>query len=698
MQEHMIELLSYEPFDRMEIAEVEYINQILNKNYAQPASVYSDLFGGFYNYVTGIVSNFGWLVAWYQKYYAHNQYNATAYKMRTFYPVLFKKICFYCIIKYDLQDKEFMGMFVNPNTAKASSLVNRLRKWGLSPQYRKYAEASTYSAIKSYRNGTKKEYLLYVIKKLYYEAGRQQSGSQILKDIPCFVDVMAGSGNVSASVVTYGMSRPVLNDYDPLQICFIWAFTYYQKEIRSRLAKMHNNLMKADFDSIEWSYTELDYINHYGYLYSYATMKDSQVYDDIESQYWEKESLCNEAYWDNPLVQSMYTKQEINKGKQKAKFFKEFIIRIRSSYLDAENIVKNCNRDALRKVDFNLLPKTDTDATVEELLNYAIAYFYYFSFKPTGRNGGAFHVSCVDVDNYYRYVHMSLGNKVMLPRGIDITDKAKILYKLRLKPASMNLEYKGSFRTNLKDARLSIMDFRKLLNSSYFNGIYYFDSEYFLTAGYEIDFTDDMHKEMLDWLRKSTDKWIFSMQYNPSSKSSSVSPEVNAKRNRGGNRIKDYGTYYRGFIYSLIVDENGYYIPDIIQEREVDSLQVLLLDFDKVIDRVDVADVVDYVKIEPEYFEIKLVNNDKIHVVYWRNLSENPSVPSRIVMKNKSRDNILFFLYDIIAEFAYDGARDKGMPHDSTIERLKEMYPSYKTYCRNVSLKYLGCQILSNYK
>lgn len=120
--------------------------------------------------------------------------------MRSFYPVFFKKICFYCIIKYDLQDKEFMGLFVNPNTDKSSSLVNRLRKWGISPQYRKYAEASTYSTIKSYRNGAKKEYLLYVIRKLYYEAGRQKSGSQILKDIPSFIDVMAGTGNVSASV------------------------------------------------------------------------------------------------------------------------------------------------------------------------------------------------------------------------------------------------------------------------------------------------------------------------------------------------------------------------------------------------------------------------------------------------------------------------------------------------------------------
>ena len=581
MQELMLELLTYEPFAKVEPAELDYINQILNQNDVQPVSVYSELFDGFYKYVNGEADSFDWLVKWYEKYYAGKSYNTTSVNERLYYPVLFKKICFYCIVQYGFDDKDFMGKFVNPDTENVSSLVNRLRKWGVSPRFRKYAAEDTYSAIKTYRPGAKKEYLLYVIKKLYYEAGRQQSGSAKLKDIPQFIDVMTGTGNVASSVITYGMSRPVLNDYDPLQICFIWAFTYYQKEIRTRLAKMHNNLMMADFSSNEWAYTEKDYANHYGYLYSYATMKDSQVYDDIESKYWEKESLSNEAYWDNPFVQTMYTKKEIADGRKKAKFFKEFIIRIRSSYLSAESIVKKCDRDALRKVDFNALPTDSVDDTVEKLLNYAIAYFYYYSFKPTGVNGGAFHVSCVDENNYYRYVHKSLGYTVRLPRGIDMVDKAKILYKLRLKPASMNLQYKGDFRSNLRYAKLYTQDFRELISSTSDESIYYFDSEYFLTAGYELDFTDTMHKEMLDLVRTSEFKWIFSMQYNPSKKSSSASPQVDAMRKKSGFLIKDYGTYYRGFIHPLVADENGYYVPD-EQEHSGKELYVLLLDFEKV--------------------------------------------------------------------------------------------------------------------
>ena len=49
MQELMLELLTYEPFAKMEQAELDYINQILNQNYAQPVSVYSELLMDFIN-------------------------------------------------------------------------------------------------------------------------------------------------------------------------------------------------------------------------------------------------------------------------------------------------------------------------------------------------------------------------------------------------------------------------------------------------------------------------------------------------------------------------------------------------------------------------------------------------------------------------------------------------------------------------
>ena len=70
MQELMLELLTYEPFAKVEPAELDYINQILNQNDVQPVSVYSELFDGFYKYVNDEADSFDWLVKWYEKYYA----------------------------------------------------------------------------------------------------------------------------------------------------------------------------------------------------------------------------------------------------------------------------------------------------------------------------------------------------------------------------------------------------------------------------------------------------------------------------------------------------------------------------------------------------------------------------------------------------------------------------------------------------
>lgn len=107
---------------------------------------------------------------------------------------------------------------------------------------------------------------------------------------------------------------------------------------------------------------------------------------------------------------------------------------------------------------------------------------------------------------------------------------------------------------------------------------------------------------------------------------------------------------------------------------------------------------VEKVKIDTDGFSIKLINNDTVYRVNWRSLSENPSVPSRKVFRNRNTDNILFFLYDLVAEVAFDGARDNGLPHDATIERLKTMYPNCEKYYKGSSLKYIGSQILINYK
>lgn len=69
---------------------------------------------------------------------------------------------------------------------------------------------------------------------------------------------------------------------------------------------------------------------------------------------------------------------------------------------------------------------------------------------------------------------------------------------------------------------------------------------------------------------------------------------------------------------------------------------------------IDDYSLIGYVKICFDWFEIKYRNKE--YCVYWRNLSDNPSIPTRKLYKSVDTDNILFFLYDLVAEVAFDGA------------------------------------------
>ena len=139
--------------------------------------MFHDLFLGFCRYVhKGDFKNVIWLRHWRDTYHQNENYTNSAKSERVYYPLLFKKICFYIMIRGEFTDKEFMGIL--------GLSVNRIRKWGISPQFRKYAEANTYSVIRSYRSGTKRKYLVLLIKRLYYEAGRQVSQAMILNRLP----------------------------------------------------------------------------------------------------------------------------------------------------------------------------------------------------------------------------------------------------------------------------------------------------------------------------------------------------------------------------------------------------------------------------------------------------------------------------------------------------------------------------------
>lgn len=368
MKELMLELLTYEPFGKFPPEEEKYICQILSeKKHYQPPSMIHDLFSGFYDYYVQREKICEKIKATKKtrdnkktkaakkamadekikaaekdmddersKYMSKlRQWNATYFPKggRAHRPLLFKKICFYLVVREGFSESDFM--------AQIGSHVSRIKEWKISPEFRKRAEADTYSVIRSYRSGVKRKYLVSLIKKLYYEAGRQVSKSTTLKKLPTFVDVFAGTASVAASVVTDGCPPPIVNDYDPVMICFAWAFTFYQHEIRKEIVEFHGYLKKS-LKIEDCSYDITAYERH----------KDKgNVFTDPEAS-------------DNPSPRAQwlwevygYAKKHIKKRKRLAQRLQELIIRFRSGYKGVNRVLEQCNRSSLRNINFNRLSK-----------------------------------------------------------------------------------------------------------------------------------------------------------------------------------------------------------------------------------------------------------------------------------------------------------------------------------------------------
>lgn len=341
VKERMLELLTWEPFEKLVSGEKEYIDEILSGNYQQPQSKFHDLFSGFCYYVEQGNANqkkfkdIDWIQRWKSTYCQNQNYTHSTKDDRNRYPLLFKKICFYVIVRGEFTDKEFM--------AQIGLSVNRISKWGISPKFRKYAEADTYSVIRTFRAGVKKPYIVSIVKKLYYEAGRQVSKSTTLKKLPTFVDVFAGTAGVAASMVSGGCPPPIVNDSDMICVSFAWAFTHYQGELRKRIAEFHNDLIEQDFETTKWSYNADAYKGHY---------------ERIDP----RNLLTNPEVWDDPVTRWRlmeffgYSEADIESGKELAQRHQELVIRARSSYKDVRQVLDSCDRSALRNIEFNILP------------------------------------------------------------------------------------------------------------------------------------------------------------------------------------------------------------------------------------------------------------------------------------------------------------------------------------------------------
>lgn len=563
MLELMLKLLTYEPYEKVSGNEKDYIDKVLSEKITSDTVVtnkeyiiYDELFRGFMGFLNysskGILWKsiqwdfLGWLRDWKNKYYPVND---GMIDDRAIYPVLFKKICFFILVeaykgdskkKYtEMSDKEFI---------QAVGLrENIFNKWHISPRYRKKVNRDSYSSITLSRNGKKQPYLTTAIKRVYYEAGRQEAEENLidsdtttewvapkLNQLPQFIDVFSGTGTVAASV---GANKSVVNDIDVGAACFLYSMSHDSKEVRQRLAQLHNNFVSKDLSEGQELYTAEQWQKH----------RETKAYEKyLGNQKFEELMVC---------LRNNYVY-----------IYKKYVQATRGVVLDFENASAN---------------------DIEMFYDIGVAWLFLNSFKPKQKRGNQFNAIDMDIEAYKKYLRTVLMVKYKDDKKYekyhqqDASD-ATFLEKYRLKKSQVKFEKGIKYMDSLKNTIVKNEDFYTVIQG-YSDGFIYLDSPYFLTTDYTVPFQDEEHKDMLDILRYADFNWLFSMQYKKINTDKFKKNEFNKSRksyqDAGHPLIKNYDCYYNGFVKPFVIKSEMnllYYVTDASKDIEENNLWVLL--------------------------------------------------------------------------------------------------------------------------
>lgn len=559
MIELMLKLLTYEPYEKVSGNEKDYIDKVLSEKITSDTVVtnkeyiiYDELFREFMDFLNysskGILwksiqwDSLGWLRDWKNKYYPVND---GMIDDRAIYPVLFKKICFFILVeaykgdskkKYtEMSDKEFI---------QAVGLrENIFNKWHISPRYRKKVNRDSYSSITLSRNGKKQPYLTTAIKRVYYEAGRQEAEENLidsdtttewvapkLNQLPLFIDVFSGTGTVAASV---GTNESIVNDIDVGVACFLYSMSHDSKEVRQRLAQLHNNFVSKDLSEGQKLYTAEQWQRH-------------------------RETKAYEKYL----------------GNQK---FEELMVRLRNNYVYIYDKYVQATIGVV--LDFD----NATTKNIEMFYDIGVAWLFLNSFKQKQRRGNQFNAIDMDIEAYMKYLRNVLmvkykdDKKYVKYHQQDESD-ATFLEKYRLKKSQVKFEKGIKYMDSLKNTIVKSEDFATVIKS-YSDDFIYLDAPYFLTTDYTVPFQDEEHKDMLDNLRCVDFYWLFSMQYKKINTDKFKKSEFTKKRKSyqeaGHPLIKNYDCYYNGFVKPFVIKSEMnmlYYETDASKNIEDNNL------------------------------------------------------------------------------------------------------------------------------
>ena len=394
------------------------------------------------------------------------------------------------------------------------------------------------------RNGKKQPYLTTAIKRVYYEAGRQEAEENLidsdtktewvapkLNQLPRFIDVFTGTGTVAASV---GANESVVNDIDVGVACFLYSMSHDSKEVRQRLAQLHNNFVSKDLSGGQKLYTVND---------------------------WQKHKKNYEQYINN----------------QK---FEDVMICLRNNYVYIHNQYVQATIGVVLNFD------NATAKDIEMFYDIGVAWLFLNSFKQKQGRGNQFNAIDMDIEAYMKYLRNVLMVKYKDDKKYekyhqqDESD-ATFLEKYRLKKSQVKFEKGIKYMDSLKNTIVKNEDFYTVIQG-YSDGFIYLDSPYFLTTDYTVPFQDEEHKDMLDILRYADFNWLFSMQYKKINtdkfKKSEFTKNRKSYQDAGHPLIKNYDCYYNGFVKPFVIKSEMnllYYETDASKNIEDNNLWVL---------------------------------------------------------------------------------------------------------------------------
>lgn len=565
MRGMLYELLSYEPMEEITGEERNIVYAVLAGTEVSEENKYYQLIKGFCN--NYLYSSLDWLSTWVNKYYDGQGY-----------PIILKKICYYYILEHNKTSLE-LGIALGINRK------NFINKWNLYADYRRESEEINNISLPLNRSGKKAKYLLKLIQKVYYESYRQtvvdnhianleynllqdehartlnikvqdREIGALKKNLPVFVDCFGGTGLVAASM-NVESSKKIINELDPVVSAFIFVITHYWMYFSDAWTDFHNKIHQGYFDK------ELA---------------------KLPKGFCQGKGRTAPDYYTACFVVELQDEWDNGKSIKRLELLKN----IRNAWFYSQYMMLDDRAESIRDVCiFNYYSaELDTDRLKE--ICKVLCYFVYYSMCPTIQGGIISHTGFREKD-YYKILKETF---IEIPDLKNNEDIVEWLYeKPVLKAIPMPFaDYVNALRGAIV-GRLSFDEIFPKTVKGYWNApngkrfedrvFYYYDSPYWLTSQYEVGFTDEMHRLMLDNIRGNEFKWLFSMQYNSASKCESDKDASKRIDEEEGHiyKIKDYYTYYTGFLAEFEKDkEKKVYTSTYNQSKVYKDVYIILID------------------------------------------------------------------------------------------------------------------------